>query len=285
MFAGCISLQVRDPLRDLAIPVVVLYPTAASAIAVPFGPYSMEVAPEAPLAAGSRPLVIVSHGSGGSHLLYRELATHLARCGYVVALPEHPGNNRNDNALEGTPRNLVDRPRHLSLVIDALVADPRIGPGLQVGSVAVVGHSMGGYTALALAGGQPSTEDRQPLDVTPDARVKALVLLAPATAWFMAPGALRRVDVPILMLSAEHDSFTPGWHADIVRHGVAGRGQLVARVVKNAGHFSFLSPFPAALRRPGFLPATDPEGFDREAFHARLPAEIGDFLDTRLPAG
>lgn len=131
---------------------------------------------------------------------------------------------------------------------------------------------MGGYTALAMAGGQPSMEDRQPIDVTPAPMVKALMLLAPATARFKSPGALRRVDVPILRLPAERDPCTPRRHADVVGDGVLERGQLVARVVANARHFSY-------------LPEQDPEGFDREAFHARLPAEAGDFLDSRLPAG
>jgi predicted dienelactone hydrolase len=63
------------------------------------------------VAAGSFPLVVVSHGTGGSHLLYRALAAHLARNGFVVALPEHPQNNRNDNDLGGTAANLAQRPR------------------------------------------------------------------------------------------------------------------------------------------------------------------------------
>jgi hypothetical protein len=36
------------------------------------------------------------------------------------------------------------------------------------------------------------------------------------------------------------------------------------------------------MRNPRFLPSTDPEGFDRERFHERLPGEILEFLDATL---
>lgn len=68
---------------------------------------------------------------------------------------QHPGNCRGDDGLAGTLENLVNRPRHVRLVIDAAFADAALGPRLGPG-VAVVGHSLGGYTALAVAGGEPS---------------------------------------------------------------------------------------------------------------------------------
>jgi predicted dienelactone hydrolase len=95
------------------------------------------------------------------------------------------------------------------------VFDSRLIPG----RVAIIGNSMGGYTALAAAGGVPTafpreTPDHHPrqIKVHADHRVKALVLLAPAAAWFMAPGALRGVRVPILLWTAEKDSYTPEFH-------------------------------------------------------------------------
>ena len=106
-----------------------------------------------------------------------------------------------------------------------------------------------------------------------------LVLLAPATPWYMAEGALSDVKIPILMLVAEHDPFTSKWHAELVLGRVPERAQVTYRVVENAGHYSFLSPFPPAMKSPSFPPSTDPEGFDREAFHERLNAEVLDFLN------
>lgn len=144
---------------------------------------------------------------------------------------------------------------------------------------------MGGYTALAAAGGLPTsfpheTPDGQPqlIEVAPDPRIQSLVLLAPASVWFRAEGALSAVSVPILMLDAEKDPYTPSFHAQIILRGVTDRNKIQYRTVENAGHFSFLSPFPESMITPSFLPSQDPLGFDRKQFHEVLNAEILSFL-------
>ena len=287
--AGCRTTTVPDPGSTTPIPVVVLHPTDAPAHPTRLGPYTLDVAMDAPVAAGTYPLVLVSHGTGGSHLAYRDLAAHLARAGFVVALVEHPGNSRNDNSRADTDANLAARPRHLRRAADHLYADAALGPHLAADAVAIVGHSMGGYTALAAAGGRPTAFAREMADgrarevpVAPDDRVRALVLLAPATPWFMAPGALADVRVPILMLTAEHDPHTPEGHAEIVRRGLPPDTPLEHRVVPNAGHFSFLSPFPAAMTHAAFAPSQDPPGFDRARFHDAMHAEVTAFLRRTL---
>lgn len=280
-YPGYRQLSVADTTQDAHIPVLVFYPTETPTTMATLGPYQFEVSPDAPVAAGHFPLVLISHGSGGTHILYRTIAMHLARHGYIVAIPEHPGNNRIDNSLYGTVDNLVNRPRHVRLVLDAVVADAELGASAQTDNAAVIGHSMGGYTALAVAGGLPS-KDGKPVEVETDARVQALVLLAPATAWYQAEGALRHVNLPILLLTGEHDDITPQWHADLVLTGVANRQRVDFHVIDNAGHFSFLSPFPDKLKAGGFAPTLDPEGFDREAFHQVLPEDIQQFLDRHL---
>ncbi len=226
------------------------------------------------------PLALLSHGNGGSYRIYRALCAALVEAGWVVAAFDHPGNHRKDDRLKGSQQNLEDRPRHVSLLIDAVLARLPIAPR----RIAVIGHSLGGYTALALAGGRGHTRERQPLTLQPDPRVQALVLLAPAVFWFGAPDALRAVSVPVLVLEGEHDEVTPAWHGQLVADGVADPHQVTRRSEAGAGHFSFITPFPPALRRPEFPPANDPEGFDREAFHRRYPAEVVAFLNRVLPA-
>jgi predicted dienelactone hydrolase len=282
MFAGSRQMQIQDEAQGLSFPALVLYPTDAPSRPTAFGPYSIDVSPDAALTEGPEarfPLVVISHGNGGSHLLYRTIAVHLARNGYIVALPEHPGNNRNDNRLEGTHENLENRPRHVRLTLDAVLSDAGFAAGTRPDEVALIGHSIGAYTALAVAGGRPWSETRQKVEVVADPRVRALVLLAPATGWYLAPESLLDVDVPILLLLAEHDPFTPRWNADVVLAGVADRAKVTCRMIENAGHFSFLSPFPPAMKNAAFRPSVDPEGFDREEFHRRLPGEVLEFLD------
>lgn len=290
--AGCSTSQLRDEVRGVDgvdFPVVVMYPALAAEAPHALGPFRVDVAADAPIAPGEFPLVVISHGKGGSHLLYRGLAIHLARHGYVVCLPEHPFDNRNDNSLSGSVATLSNRPRHLRTVVDWAYAAAPFAARLKPDCVAVIGHSMGGYTALALAGGRPtSTSFDVPagppvtLEVARDDRVRALVLLAPATPWFMRENALSQVTLPILMLSAEKDAYTPAFHAEVVLNGVADKSQVRHRIVDGAGHFSFLAPFPEAMRSGAFPPSQDPQGFDRERFHVALNAEVLDFLNRTL---
>ena len=91
IYTGSRSFQVEDDQDHISFPVWVLYPTHTPSLEIPFGPFVMNVSPDAPVAGGNFPLVIISHGSGGSPLLYRAIAAHLSKNGYIVALPEHPG--------------------------------------------------------------------------------------------------------------------------------------------------------------------------------------------------
>lgn len=289
--AGCRAFDLFDEQMDLTFPTLVMYPANSPERSERFGPYTLSVSMNAPVAAGPFPLVVISHGTGGSHLVYRDLAAHLARHGFVVAMPEHARNNRNNNDLAGTAANLENRPRHIRHVLDWAFSGDVFGTCLKPDTAAVIGHSLGGYTALAIAGGQPTafpneTPEHRPrrIEVAPDHRVKALVLLAPAAAWFMAPGALSEVRVPIFMLTAEKDPHTPAWHGDVIRKGVSREALVEHRVVPNAGHFSFLSPFPDAMTSPAFPPSQDPGGFDRASFHEAMNAEILEFLQRGIAA-
>ncbi len=280
IFVGSEQMKIVDKTLNISFPVLIQYPTHEPSTTIPFGPFTMDVSPDAKIIEGQFPLVIISHGNGGSHLVYRTISTHLAKNGYIVAMLEHYGNNRNNNQWENTNANLINRPRHVSLIIDELLSINRFGKSISVNNIAVLGHSMGGYTALVLAGGLPRTREGEKIEVSSDPRVKAIVLLAPGTGWFM--NSLQNVTIPILMLIAEHDQITPRWNAEIVLNNVPDKAQVTFREVENAGHFSFLSPFPAAMKNSNFLPSTDPEGFDREQFHKQIPAEILEFLNDKL---
>jgi len=232
---------------------------------------------------GQHPLVLFSHGNGGTPLIYRTITTFLAKNGYVVAMPEHYGNNRLNNDLAESVLNLQFRPLHIALTIDYVLNSPIFSAHINADKIAVVGHSFGGYTALAVAGGIPWSREGQRLDVKHDTRVKALVLLVPAAPYFLAPDALKQVRIPILLYSAQKDGVLPNeWSSDVVLHGVPDLSMITHREVENAGHFSFISPFPEGFRSPEFLPSTDPDGFDRKAYHHVLPLEILRFLHAVL---
>ncbi len=288
MNCGYQRFEVQDEVQKAAVPVIALYPTSAAEQSERFGPYSLEVAVDAPIVGSDLPVVVLSHGNGGTPWGYRDLAKHLATSGFVVVLPEHIGNSRNDNSLEKTLANLENRPRHLSLAIDAVFEASFFGPYIRRTGIGVIGHSIGAYTALAVAGGKPwaaphETPDQQarPVDVSADGRVRALVLLMPATFWFLADG-LEDVSIPMLIRSGSRDEITPSSHAELIKSGVANASLVQHKIIDGAGHFSVMSKFPAALTNPGFPPSVDPEGFDRVAYQPTLFADIQGFLLSNL---
>lgn len=221
---------------------------------------------------GRGPQVVFSHGTGSNVLLMRGLADAIATAGYSVALVEHPGNKKGDDTLAHTAVNLVNRPRHLRLVLDALDAKRCV----------VIGHSLGGYTALAIAGGEPMALPDQmpdgkaaPLLVEHDARVAGCILLTPAIPWFMAPGALADVSVPVLALVGEKDDAAPPFFTQKILGGIP---HADLRVIPGAGHFPFFWPLPQALVAAKLPPAMDPPGFDRAAYQPTLHADVLAFL-------
>lgn len=283
MYSGIKHVTVSATIASPSFPVLVQYPTLLAPQGAQVGPYQFEATHEAAIAEGRFPICLISHGGGGSHLLYRTIATHLARNGYIVASLEHPGDNRNDRSLCNTDLAAERRPGQVSSALDAVLTNPFFQASTDASRICVIGHSMGGYTALALLGGQPWSRTGVPLKVKSDQRFTTAVLLAPATDWFLAPGALAAVSAPMLVMTGEHDEFTPTAKIARALAGLPTSTPFVLHEVQDAGHYAFLSPFPPTMRSPDFPPALDPVGFDRDAFHLRLPNQILAFLANALP--
>lgn len=289
MNCGLKEIRVWDAAQTAEIFVPVLYPSSSSETCLHFGPYTIDAAINGELAGKNLSLVLVSHGNGSTPWAFRDLAKSLALNGFVVALIEHPGNNRNDNALAQSLANLENRPRHLSLVIDALFSDALLAPAIKKSHVGVIGHSIGAYTALTAAGARPwagphETRDGKPAEVfaKSDSRISALALLMPASFWF-PEGSLRNVNIPILIRTGTNDRITPSSpHADTIIFGVAPGTRVEHTSIAGAGHHSVQSIYPAELTSPDFPPSQDPPGFDRASYQPKLFADINGFFKQTL---
>jgi predicted dienelactone hydrolase len=134
-------------------PVTVFYPTAAAEQPLKRGPFTIQAAQNGTPERGNGRLVVISHGSGGSAWVHADLARVLAAAGFVVALPEHAGDNYKDRSGIG-PTSWRKRPAEVSRAIDAVGKDARFAPLLKLDRVGMYGMSAGGHTALTLAGGR-----------------------------------------------------------------------------------------------------------------------------------
>ena len=294
-----------------AIPVVLYYPTQAAEREVPMGPFTAHVAmggaPEATVAG----LILLSHGTGGSEIGHGRLAEGLARSGYLIAALRHPGDNWQDRSLlASTPaRYFGERPRQASRVVDAVLADPqwkdRIARDATGPRIGAVGHSAGGYTVLALAGGRPDLRrvvahctgpeaaadalfcrtgprDTRPAAAPPpeadvaDPRVRAVAALAPVGVVFDA-ASLAAIRIPVALYVAEQDRWLqPRFHADWI---AANLSSVQVHRVPNAWHFAFIDTPSMPLPTPDGDIGADPPGFDRAAFLAQLARDLPAFFD------
>lgn len=242
-------------------------------------------------------LVLISHGFAGNRTSHADLAQSLVAQGYTVAAPTHPdlaGLESDDPSLDP----LTLRPRHLSLTIDAL----EDGAGTSFESVSVIGHSLGGYSALRLAGLQPNldgTLDRHceetddhilcsarararfetlaaRNDDFSDDRVAHAVLLAPGYGpLFGQETLLPRADV--LVVAAGDDTELPGDQVDdlVNRLGAGAESSTV-----DGGHFVFLRPCTDSEAADLPTICDDPEGIDRVAMHADLGTRVATFVEA-----
>lgn len=153
------------PLRDAkarpTLRITVWYPAAPGVKEVPLtvGPPSKPIfiagaaAADAPFADGKRrPVVLFSHGFGGTARIMGWFTTALAEAGYVVVAVDHPGNNGADPMTPAGAILFWDRPEDLRDALARVAADPELSPHLDVGRLAAAGFSAGGFTALAAAG-------------------------------------------------------------------------------------------------------------------------------------
>ncbi|OWY63479.1 hypothetical protein B7486_52910 [cyanobacterium TDX16] len=110
------------------------------------------------------PVIVISHGLGSNRTTFEYLAQRLASYGFAVAVPEHLGSGaerlrsvlggRYDAVVE--PDEFINRPLDVTYLLNELerldAASPNVELNLQ--QVGIIGQSFGGYTALALAGGE-----------------------------------------------------------------------------------------------------------------------------------
>lgn len=108
------------------------------------------------------PLIVMSHGTGGSAAQLSWLAEELVDAGFVVAAVNHHGNTAVED--KAWPQGFVlpgERASDLAVLISQLLADPELSPHIDATRIGAAGFSLGGYTVLVNAGAQLTLAQRQ----------------------------------------------------------------------------------------------------------------------------
>ncbi|QRX83463.1 hypothetical protein [Glaciimonas sp. PAMC28666] len=94
-----------------SMPVALFYPSLSPTKQMHLGPYAPVLAFNGSLELPLKGVILLSHGSGGSHFVHVNLAIRLAKSGYLVAAPQHSGDNWSDRSLVFTPGYFAERTR------------------------------------------------------------------------------------------------------------------------------------------------------------------------------
>jgi predicted dienelactone hydrolase len=307
--AGFSVIEIPADPEGPALHGAVWTPCAAPAGEIRRGLYALAGVRDCPISPGDRlPLVVLSHGYGGSFLGHHDTAEALADAGFVVAAINHSDDNFQ---VRGGPNDklsaLATRTTDIKRLIDYMLARWTANDRLAAGQIGFFGFSRGGYTGLALAGGRPDFERLPPRSSSPcasapegaacgqmrerfrellaaplvhDARIRAAVIADPLAMVFDA-GRLKDVTIPILLWASERggDGVLPR-DVDAARRGLPSAPDY--RVQHGSAHFAFLAPCSEAMAKTLPEICNDASGFDRVAFHAQLNAGVLAFFRQHL---
>ena len=128
-----------------------------------FTPVTVAGGAELSRASQKYPLVLLSHGTGGSAVMMLWLGHYLAARGYIVAAVNHHGNTAAEKQRNAQGFLLYwERAKDLRVVLDKMLADPVFGAHIDRARIGAAGFSLGGYTVISIAGGvfSPTEFDR-----------------------------------------------------------------------------------------------------------------------------
>ena len=192
-----------DASRNRTVPVKIYYPGGA---------------------AGPFPVIVFSHGLGGSREGYAYLGRHWAGCGYVSVHVQHLGSDSAvwedaplGDVLQNLRRsganlaNVTNRPLDVRFAIDQLVilnqTNSPLKQRLDLDRIGVAGHSFGAFTTLAIAGETFVARNGMPVTMS-DPRVKAAIPMSSPVPFIKArlDEAFGSIRIPCLHMTGTRDA-------------------------------------------------------------------------------
>jgi predicted dienelactone hydrolase len=188
-----------------------------------------------PVTQGKYPVIVFSHGAGGSQNCCEALTRHWATYGYVTLQPTHNDSvvqrrKSGDEAL-GFPQAVREalknpalwesRPQDITFLLNALPdLQKRVGglsDKLDLNRIGVSGHSMGSYTAEAVGGALVDLPNH-PAASFSDPRAKAILCLSPQgpNQFGLTARSFDKITLPFIGITGSLDSLgpvaSPAWH-------------------------------------------------------------------------
>lgn len=313
--AGYDRLDVRASHRAYPVAASVWYPVGSTTYVAPIGDNPIfrgtPAFVGAGIADGQFPLFVFSHGSGGNMDTVSWLSSELANRGAMVLSVNHPGSTSGDSSPRRSVR-LDERAADLSAALDALLVDPAFAAHIDPTRVISVGFSLGGATALNLAGLRfdakayasfcDDTEttmadciffakggvvfENLPAGFSADMRdhrVTAVAAIDPAFTYVATDESIAQMTMPVALINLGEEHRLPA--VDVGENGsaMAERLQNVTySVIAPANHFTFLANCrdgaSEMLAEEGEDPiCDDPATTDRQAVHMTIADQIAEF--------
>ena len=314
-YAGYDRFEITAPDRSGPVAASVWYPAAKATYRGLVGDNAVFQGTSAyvgaAMAEGKHPLVLLSHGSGGNMDGLGWLSSQLALKGAIVAAVNHPGSTSGDSSPRRSVR-LSERAGDIRALLDHVLADPELASRIDPARIVTLGFSLGGATALNLAGAVtdgalfkpycerfPDAADcvfftkggvdfaRMPAAFSGDMRdprVTAAIAIDPGLTYAMTQQSIEAMNLPVLLINLGGDDL---WKAIDVS---AGGSNLAGRMPQAqyarfgpAHHFTFLAlckPEGRALlaEEKDDPVCDDPEGADRGQIHEAVASRIAAFL-------
>lgn len=148
-----------------------------------------------PEGSGACPVILFSHGLGGSSEIYSYLGKYWASHGYVSIHPSHVGSDTKLLLTKGpaelakaasNPEEIRNRPLDLSFILDELERRQKANPDpakpfplrdrMDLAHIGVAGHSFGAHTTVVIGGADMKLGNAKPLA---DPRVRAIIPMSP----------------------------------------------------------------------------------------------------------